>query len=157
MGRFRPLMVDIAPQYRGRTLSVFAAGQAVWAAANTFIKLSIIHLYIEVFPSRKVRIICIATMVVSGFYFTSVLLETFLLCTPVQFNWDKKTQDPAANIVWRPTSFPEARIWSSMSSLLCYPCLRCGNCTYHSYYGHVWFGCIVSFYSLAPSNEFHGL
>jgi hypothetical protein len=28
-------------------------------------------------------------MLVSVLYFLSVLLETFLLCTPVEFNWDK--------------------------------------------------------------------
>ena len=28
-------------------------------------------------------------MIISILYFISVLLETFLLCTPVAFNWDK--------------------------------------------------------------------
>lgn len=28
-------------------------------------------------------------MVVSGCYLISVILEGFLLCTPVQYNWDK--------------------------------------------------------------------
>ncbi|KAF2008746.1 hypothetical protein BU24DRAFT_321242, partial [Aaosphaeria arxii CBS 175.79] len=82
-------VVDISPQYRNRIFILFAAGQSSWAASNTFVKLSILHFYTVIFPSRKFRIICIAAMVISGLYFTSVLLETFLLCTPVQYNWDK--------------------------------------------------------------------
>jgi hypothetical protein len=82
-------MSDIAPPYRSRAFVVFAAGQPTWAAANTFVKFSIVHFYLVLFPGRTFRNVCIGTMVFSGLYFTSVLLETFLLCTPVQFNWDK--------------------------------------------------------------------
>ena len=32
---------------------------------------------------------CYGTMVVSMCYFISVLLETFLLCKPVEYNWNK--------------------------------------------------------------------
>jgi hypothetical protein len=38
-------------------------------------------------------------MVVSMCYFVSVLLETFLICKPVRYNWDKTIQgtcDPRA-------------------------------------------------------------
>jgi hypothetical protein len=82
-------MIEIAPQYRSRTFVVFAAGRPIWAAANTFVKFSILHLYLVLFPGRTFRWICIGTMFVSSLYFISVMLETFLLCTPVQFNWDK--------------------------------------------------------------------
>jgi hypothetical protein len=61
----------------------------VWGAANTFVKISILHLYITIFPSRKFQKVCYGAMLVSTLYFLSVLMETFLLCTPVQFNWDK--------------------------------------------------------------------
>lgn len=61
----------------------------MWGAANTFVKISILHLYIIIFPSSGFKKACYGVIVVSILYFLSVLLETFLLCTPVQFNWDK--------------------------------------------------------------------
>ncbi|KAI0552561.1 hypothetical protein F4679DRAFT_581464 [Xylaria curta] len=68
---------------------LFIPGQILWAAANTSVKLSILSLYAVIFPSKTFCRVCYATMVVSAAYFLSVLLETFLLCDPVQFNWDK--------------------------------------------------------------------
>ena len=63
--------------------------QLLWAAANTCVKISILSLYTSLFPSRRFILLCYATMAVTSAYFLSVLLETFLLCQPVQFNWDK--------------------------------------------------------------------
>ncbi|KAF2827280.1 hypothetical protein CC86DRAFT_466080 [Ophiobolus disseminans] len=80
---------DVAPQYRTRIFVAFSAGQPVWGAANTCVKISILHLYITIFPSERFRKVCYGTMLVSTLYFLSVLMETFLLCTPVQYNWDK--------------------------------------------------------------------
>jgi hypothetical protein len=82
-------MTEIAPQYRNRIYLIFTMGQPVWAASNTCVKFSILHLYMELFPSKRFHKFCIGTMVVAGLYFISVLLETFLLCSPVEFNWDK--------------------------------------------------------------------
>jgi hypothetical protein len=82
-------MIDIDPRYQARIFVLFAAGQPIWAAANTAVKFSILHLYITIFPSQRVQWICYSVMVLSICYWISVFLETFLLCTPVEFNWDK--------------------------------------------------------------------
>lgn len=82
-------MTEIAPQHRNRIFRIFTVGQPTWAASNTCVKFSILHLYMEIFPSKRLRNFCVGTMIVTGLYFVSVLLETFLLCSPVQFNWDK--------------------------------------------------------------------
>ena len=61
----------------------------MWAAANTCVKLSILSLYAITFPSKRFTRLCHATMAVSVAYFLVILLETFLICRPVQFTWDK--------------------------------------------------------------------
>lgn len=63
--------------------------QFFWAIANTSVKFSILSLYLDIFPNRTFQRLCYGAMVVSGCYLISVILEGFLLCTPVQYNWDK--------------------------------------------------------------------
>ncbi|KAH6627451.1 hypothetical protein F5144DRAFT_575896 [Chaetomium tenue] len=67
----------------------FVPAQLLWAAANTCVKISILSLYTSLFPSYRFLLLCYATMVATSAFFISVLLETFVLCKPVQFNWDK--------------------------------------------------------------------
>ena len=61
----------------------------MWAAANTAVKLSILHLYVTIFPNRRFRIVCCLMGILSLAYFLMVFLETFLFCHPVAYNWDK--------------------------------------------------------------------
>ncbi|KAF2194319.1 hypothetical protein K469DRAFT_549432 [Zopfia rhizophila CBS 207.26] len=82
-------MHDIDPRYRSRVFVAFTAGQPVWGAANAAVKFSILHLYLTIFQDERFRRVCFGAMAVSMGYFISVFLETFLLCKPVQFNWDK--------------------------------------------------------------------
>ncbi|KAH8600631.1 hypothetical protein B0O99DRAFT_736691 [Bisporella sp. PMI_857] len=70
-------------------LKVFVPAQLLWAAANTSVKFSILSLYTVIFPNRRFSYVCYGTMAVTGAYFTMVVLEGFLLCRPVQYNWDK--------------------------------------------------------------------
>jgi hypothetical protein len=72
---------------RGTKLAI--PGQIVWAAANTCVKLSILSLYTILFPGKKFARVCYVTGALSFAYFVTVFLESFLLCTPVQYNWDK--------------------------------------------------------------------
>lgn len=80
---------DIAPQYQGRIFIAFTVAQPGWGLATTVVKLSIIHLYMTMFPSPKFRRICYITTTITLLYFLSVVIETFAFCTPVAFNWDK--------------------------------------------------------------------
>ncbi|KAI5927096.1 hypothetical protein F4810DRAFT_652294 [Camillea tinctor] len=70
-------------------VKLFVPCQVLWAAANSCVKLSILSLYITLFPNKRFARICYGTMVVTVAYFLSVFLETFLLCRPVQYSWDK--------------------------------------------------------------------
>ncbi|KAI0014947.1 hypothetical protein F4780DRAFT_766196 [Xylariomycetidae sp. FL0641] len=77
----------------GLFLKVYIAAQIFWAAGNTCVKLSILSLYIHLFPTTRFTYACYFTMVISILYFISVFLEAFLLCQPVQYNWDKSVPD----------------------------------------------------------------
>ncbi|KAI9148431.1 Satratoxin biosynthesis SC4 cluster protein [Paramyrothecium foliicola] len=70
-------------------LKLFVPAQLLWAAADTCVKFSILSLYTTIFPGKKFAYICYGTMGLNTAYFVSVLLETFLLCKPVQYSWDK--------------------------------------------------------------------
>ncbi|KUI69419.1 hypothetical protein VM1G_04922 [Cytospora mali] len=70
-------------------MRLFVPAQLLWAASNTCVKFSILSLYTTLFPNKRVIQICYATMALTTAYFIMVFLEGFLLCKPVQFNWDK--------------------------------------------------------------------
>ncbi|KAI0424683.1 hypothetical protein F5Y09DRAFT_335560 [Xylaria sp. FL1042] len=78
-------------------LKLATPGIILWAAANTCVKLSILSLYTTLFPSRKFHHVCHGTMVISVAFAIVVFLEAFLLCTPVQFNWDKSIPGGVCN------------------------------------------------------------
>ncbi|MCJ1291626.1 hypothetical protein MMC34_003171 [Xylographa carneopallida] len=88
---------NIPPQDQGRIFMTFVFESPVWAAANTLVKISILHLYVTIFPSPIFRKICYAMMAISTVYFVSILLETFLLCMPFVYNWNKMIEGTCGN------------------------------------------------------------
>ncbi|CAI6039114.1 unnamed protein product [Clonostachys chloroleuca] len=83
-------------------------GQLLWAAANTCVKLSIISLYTILFPVKRFCYLCYVAIAVTLCYFASVVVETFALCTPVEFNWDKNI--PGGNCEHQTAAFLGAAI-----------------------------------------------
>ncbi|KAF2679344.1 hypothetical protein K458DRAFT_422378 [Lentithecium fluviatile CBS 122367] len=76
---------------------LFIAGACLWALANTSVKLSMLHLYVTIFPSARFKLFAKA---IAGFtlcYCLTILLETFLLCRPFRYNWDKSINGYCAN------------------------------------------------------------
>lgn len=61
----------------------------MWSTANTAAKLSILHLYIQIFCNRTFRHIALGVMALTCCYCATVFLETFLVCRPFAYNWDK--------------------------------------------------------------------
>lgn len=61
----------------------------LWAVANTFVKLSILHLYLTIFGHKKTfrRVVYVAMAIVVAFGVGAVLLG-FLLCRPIAKNWN---------------------------------------------------------------------
>lgn len=52
-------------------------------------RLAILSLYIEIFRKRRFYIVAISTAVIVIAYYVACLLTIFLLCRPLNFNWDK--------------------------------------------------------------------
>ena len=73
------------------------AAQVTWAAANSAVKVSILHLYVSIFPNIAFRRICYALMAVSALYVVGVILDTFLMCQPFAFNWDHTIEGSCGN------------------------------------------------------------
>ncbi|KAF3064629.1 hypothetical protein GL218_02476 [Daldinia childiae] len=82
-----------APLLYDRFLKLFLAAEILWAAANSSVKFSILSLYTSIFPNPKFAYICYATMVINMAYLVGVTLQTFLVCKPFPYTWDKSIQD----------------------------------------------------------------
>lgn len=61
----------------------------LWPSANTFVKLSILHLYTRIFSKHKLAYFVYAIGATTLAYWLSTILTAFLLCTPFAYNWDK--------------------------------------------------------------------
>ncbi|KAI1331459.1 hypothetical protein F5Y16DRAFT_422985 [Xylariaceae sp. FL0255] len=77
------------PKALGKFGIFFVPGEIFWAAANTCVKLSVLSLYTVLFSGRRFKQLCYFVMGAAILYSLSVLLETFTLCQPVQYNWNK--------------------------------------------------------------------
>ncbi|KAF2455726.1 hypothetical protein BDY21DRAFT_350155 [Lineolata rhizophorae] len=80
---------DIPYSKRNGIHLLFTVAQPFWGGANTSVKLSLLHLFITIFPSQRFRWVCYGVMVLVAAYLIPVLVATFVLCTPVQYNWNR--------------------------------------------------------------------
>ena len=70
-------------------LQLFFADTLVFALAMTALKLSILWFYHRIFPIRKFTISCIVIAAVIFAWLIASIVSQFLLCTPIQYFWDK--------------------------------------------------------------------
>ena len=63
----------------------------IWVASITFIRASIIFLYIRVFPTRIFRRICYAVLTINYLFFIGTCLADCLICQPISYRWDQMT------------------------------------------------------------------
>ena len=62
----------------------------IWTVANTFVKLSIVHLYLVIFRNQKTFRYCVFfTVFLTVGYCITNIVQNLLTCKPVAFNWDK--------------------------------------------------------------------
>ena len=61
----------------------------IWVASITFIRASIIFLYIRVFPTRTFRRICYAVLAINLLFFLGTVLADCLICQPIAYRWDR--------------------------------------------------------------------
>ena len=76
-----PLLISIAKAY--------IAVEALWAASNTSIKISIMHFYITIFRSNKTFLkFAYAVMCFVSAFGVAVIIEDVLSCRPLSKSWD---------------------------------------------------------------------
>ena len=62
--------------------------QIVWAGANTFVRLSMLHLYITIFRGDRFRLAAQVLMVATVLYWVAVIVLTAVFCIPFEANWN---------------------------------------------------------------------
>jgi hypothetical protein len=84
-------MADLLASYPDavtRLLQCFVAAEPLWIATNSMVKLSILDLYVRIFPSRTFRYICYTLMSIVSLYWLSTFVRMFLMCRPFAALWD---------------------------------------------------------------------
>ena len=64
-------------------------GQLLWVTSVTFIRSSVLSLYIRIFRTPSFRTICYLVHVFNLAYFAAVVLACFLICQPFAYLWDQ--------------------------------------------------------------------
>ena len=60
----------------------------IWVTSVTFIRASVVFLYIRLFPIRIFRRICYSVLVANLVFFLSTVLADCLICRPISYRWD---------------------------------------------------------------------
>lgn len=60
----------------------------VWVSANTLVRISILLLYIDIFPITKFTRACYVFLALNIAYCLEVIILRLVICVPLSFNWD---------------------------------------------------------------------
>lgn len=63
----------------------------IWGASVTFVRASIIVLYIRLFPTRLFRMFCYLVILINVCFFVGIALADCLICQPASYRWDQFT------------------------------------------------------------------
>lgn len=63
----------------------------IWAASVTFVRASIVFLYIRIFPTRLFRKFCYLVLLINSCFFVGTVLADCLICQPISYRWDQIT------------------------------------------------------------------
>lgn len=72
-------------------------GQLLWVAAVTFVRASVLLLYIRIFRTPTFRTACYVVHGVNVAYFIAVVLACCLICRPFTYNWDHSIRGTCGN------------------------------------------------------------
>lgn len=87
-----PRFVSISPiqQLKTDNKQLYFLSQIFWAIAVTFIRSSIILLYIRIFPARSFRFTCYAVLTINAAFCIGVVFTDCLICIPFSCRWDSE-------------------------------------------------------------------
>lgn len=63
-------------------------GQVTWAVAVTFIRASVLALYIRIFRTKSFRVTCYVVHGINAVFGAVTILGACLICRPISFTWD---------------------------------------------------------------------
>ncbi|CAF9937909.1 MAG: hypothetical protein HETSPECPRED_000703 [Heterodermia speciosa] len=90
----------------------FLAAEVTWMAANTSIKISILHFYLTLFrPSKSFRLITFTIMGLTSLFCLAVVLDTFLICRPLAKSWNPLLPGTCGSLI-------DSIIWTSIINVL---------------------------------------
>ena len=72
-----------------RPLQALLVGQLLWITAVTFIRASVIFLYIWIFCTKPFRIACYVILIINLVYFAATVFACCLICRPFAYNWNQ--------------------------------------------------------------------
>ena len=64
-------------------------GQVTWAAAVTFIRASVLALYVRIFRTRPFRMTCYVVHGINIVFGAVTILGACLICNPISFQWHR--------------------------------------------------------------------
>lgn len=68
------------------------AAEVLRNTANSCVKLSVLHLYLTIFPTRHLRYAILTVMIVVTCYWAISLLRMVFICHPVAYEWNKNIE-----------------------------------------------------------------
>ena len=72
-----------------KLFQTFFAAEPLWVASCTAVKISILCLYLAIFPTRPFHFTVYAVMGLVSCYCLGFIIRTFAICHPIEYNWDK--------------------------------------------------------------------
>ncbi|KAJ9283323.1 hypothetical protein DTO021C3_9097 [Paecilomyces variotii] len=73
-------------------MKIYMAVEPLWISSNSCARISMIHLYITTFPSRRFLITAYTVAALVAACWVSTIIRMCLLCTPLAYIWDKSIQ-----------------------------------------------------------------
>ncbi|MCJ1323103.1 hypothetical protein MMC15_008455 [Xylographa vitiligo] len=73
------------------------AAEITWVLCNTSIKLSLLHLFLRIFPTRQVRTHAYILIGIVSMFCLGTLLASLLQCVPIRANWDSSIEAACGN------------------------------------------------------------
>lgn len=87
-----------AASFAENECQILVAAEPIWSTSNSAVKISILHLYIQIFRTSSIfRQLCYAVMALTVCFNTVVVLEAFLLCRPFAYNWNRTIDGSCAD------------------------------------------------------------
>ncbi|KAF2451160.1 hypothetical protein P171DRAFT_515235 [Karstenula rhodostoma CBS 690.94] len=80
---------DVTPKQISELAKGMLVGIYTWTTSNTLVRVSMILLYLRVFPSRRFKILCYAFLGINVAYLFANWIGAALICRPFAYNWDQ--------------------------------------------------------------------